>query len=254
MSFYKKRRKPLVLGENGVSKYFMLGLLEITGDRAIVANGFKRYLNQIKSNPYFEGIESHTRRSTFPQYWVHAKDDAPEIRQKVFEWLLAAPLRFTAVAIRKDHLQFDQQFERKERRLYAHVLSHLAKAYCDRGYRVVFHLAFLGGSTSDVNLQEAFIEAQRLYEKDGTLLTGAPDFHNDVQKQSTLPMLGAVDYCCWALQRFLEKGEHRFLQTLDPLISQLTILDADKQGKQSQTYFSNPRQLIDHIKKSPHPG
>lgn len=254
MSFYGKKRRPLTLGSNGVSRYFVLGLLEVDGDRKTVAAEFNKFLSGLRQNPYFRGVESHDRRCVHPQYWVHAKDDMPEIRHRVFEWLLTIPLRFSAVVIRKDHLQFEEQFERRERQLYAHLLSHVAKPYCARDTRVVFHLAFLGGSTSEVNLQEAFVQAQRLYEREGTLLTGTPDFHNDVQQQSNLPLLGAADYCCWALQRSLERGEHRFLRSIRQLVTELTLLDLDQQRKETSVRFRNVDAFLDHIKKSPHPG
>lgn len=254
MSFYARGqgKRRLVFGENGTSRFFILGMLRVDGDAKVVKRNFSTFLQGLKVNPYFSGVNTHEKRSNYMQYWVHANKDLPEIRMKVFEWLLENPVEYSAAIYRKDHDHFESKFGRRERKLYAKLLARLATPFCASSQKTVFHLAKLGGSTSDINIKEALEDAQNMYRFDADLLTVEPDFRYDVQDQDKEILLGAADYFSWAIQRALERKELRFANKIDPKVRELVLLEPGWPETEPPARFTSINGLADYLnKKSP---
>jgi hypothetical protein len=79
-------RGEVIVGNEGCSRYFMLGKLEVDEPPALAAR-----LNQLRHellvHPYFAGIESFRPERKKTALLFHAKDDLPEVRFRVFDLL-----------------------------------------------------------------------------------------------------------------------------------------------------------------------
>jgi len=91
------KRGRVIVGTEGNSRFFMLGLLHVE-DPASLGAKLTVLRKEVLSDPYFAGIPSlqPERRKTALAF--HAKDDLPEIRKMVFDLLHDTPgLRFYAL-------------------------------------------------------------------------------------------------------------------------------------------------------------
>jgi hypothetical protein len=94
-TLFSARGKVLV-GEEGCSRYFMLGALELED-----APGLARELAALRaallSDPYFRAVPSMQPERRKTAIAFHAKDDLPEVRREVFQVLMRHDLKFNAV-------------------------------------------------------------------------------------------------------------------------------------------------------------
>jgi len=94
---FSARGKSLV-GSAGCSRYFLLGLLDVTDPEAL-GRGLGSLRANLLSDPYFRGVPSMSANEGKTALAFHAKDDLPEVRREVFAFLRTHPgLRFFAVA------------------------------------------------------------------------------------------------------------------------------------------------------------
>ena len=107
-TFYNKRGK-LILGSLGVSRFLMIGFIK-TDDPSSLRKNLSILREEIKHDPYLHGIPS-LKKSLIS---FHAKDDCPEVREKVFK--LIGTLDFTAEIYfaRKNETTFEKRFHRKD--------------------------------------------------------------------------------------------------------------------------------------------
>lgn len=93
-----------MLGHNGVSQYFMVGVAEIRNPAA-VGRRLGALRRDLMSDPYFAGACSmHLgRRKTALAF--HAKDDLPEVRWRVYERLRRLDIKVAVVLRRKGVLE-----------------------------------------------------------------------------------------------------------------------------------------------------
>ena len=83
-TFYGKGRVP-ILGQDGVSNCFIMGLLKVHEPLNAVRKKIVDLQNQIAQDPYYEKIPSILKKKSANGYYLHAKDDLPEVRKTAFE-------------------------------------------------------------------------------------------------------------------------------------------------------------------------
>lgn len=97
--FDKKGRS--IIGTEGCSRYFILGLLDIADPEALT-KALADLRGTLLSDPYFSGVPSMQPKAKKTALAFHAKDDLPEVRREVFSLLMKHDLRFFAV-VRDKH-------------------------------------------------------------------------------------------------------------------------------------------------------
>lgn len=208
-TFYGKGGVPIV-GNEGVSKSFMLGMLKLKGDLQLFRQQILDLQNEILSNPYFRGIPSVEKRITKGGFFLHAKDDVPEIRLKTFELIGQMDCRFEAVVARKNYGIFARKHNSNEDEFYADVMSHLLKSKLKRDNKLILTVAARGKSTRNVVLERSLDIASDRFRRRHDLEPSRDLINFDVQTPLSEPVLVIVDYLNWAIQRVFEKGETRF--------------------------------------------
>ena len=133
--------------------------------------------------------------------------------------------------------------------LYDRCISQLfrERLHKDDGYKI--HFARRGRSDRTEALQRA-LEAARtsFYKKWG--IAGTAPIEIVPAKSSEVPCLQVADYFLWALQRFYERGEDRFMNLLAAKVGLIhDVDDTRKSGAGAYYTKSNPLTLDSRAKK-----
>jgi len=96
-------RGRLIVGDEGCSRYFILGKLEIDEPDVLSAQ-LETLRQELLADPYFKAVPSMRPERRKTALAFHAKDDIPEVRREVYRILLNAEVRFYAVVRDKTHL------------------------------------------------------------------------------------------------------------------------------------------------------
>lgn len=223
----------VVVATESCSRFFIEGKLECLDVQALDAD-LQSLRAQLLVDPYFKNVPSldPARQRTAVQF--HAKDDPPEVRHLVFRILAAHELRFVAVVRDKlKLLDYAQQRKRMDpayrydpngHELYDELTRRLFSRLHGYGeHKVVF--AQRGHKPRTKAFMEAIQHEDRLFEdamgfkrpKPLEVICSMPRAHAGLQ---------AVDYYLWALQRFYERGEERYLNFIWRQTLEVMDLDA----------------------------
>ena len=90
------RRGKVIVGEEGCSMYFVLGLLDIA-DPNSVGHELTALRRRLLDDPYFQGVSSMQPAARKAATAFHAKDDLPEVRREVYALLMQHEMKFFAL-------------------------------------------------------------------------------------------------------------------------------------------------------------
>jgi hypothetical protein len=221
----------VLMGTEGCSRYFAVGLLDVVEPAALAAD-LAKLRAQLLADPYFKDVPSMQPSEKKTALYFHAKDDLPEARREVFKLLQRHAMRFSAVVRDKQAVldyvrtrnQRDANYRYRPDELYDHAVRRLFKERLHKheGYKICF--AIRGNSHRTAAFRQALETARdRFARQRGLAVTGQLEVK--AAYPSAEPVLQAVDYFLWALQRVFERREDRFLELLWPQCS--LIVDAD---------------------------
>jgi hypothetical protein len=250
------RKKQNIVGVAGSSRYFILGKVDVERPTS-VANELASLRQRLLADPYFHGVPSMQPEQKKTALGFHAKDDLPEVRREVFKLLTDAPIRFYAVVRDKrvisekvlEHNRKNPSYRYHPNQLYDRCVSQLfrERLHKDDGYKIVF--ARRGSSDRTESLRNA-LEAARtsFYNKWG--ITGTAPIEIVAASCIDVACLQVADYCLWALQRFYERNEDRFLNLLASKIGLIHDVDDTRKSGAGVYYTrSNPLTLDARAKK-----
>jgi hypothetical protein len=103
----------ILVGEEGCSKTFILGKLDVE-DPAALHRALEQLRAGLLADPYFKRVPSMQPERGKTARAFHAKDDVAEVRREVFKVLMGLNLRFHAVVRHKAAL-LDYVRQRNER-------------------------------------------------------------------------------------------------------------------------------------------
>lgn len=242
------RKGKVILGKEGCSQFFILGLLDIP-DPVSLENDLKKLRKNLTMDPYFSGVPSMQTKSMKTALAFHAKDDLPEIRREVFAMLIKHELHFFGVV--RDKLKVleyvrqrnegDPSYRYNPNELYDYLVRRLFKdrLHKDDGYRIYF--SERGKSDRTEALLKALEKARRSFsEKWGIQSTAPIEVIPDTPK--TCLCLQAVDYFLWALQRFYERKEERYLRFIWSSFRLVHDIDDTRQDRYG-VYYTQKKPL-----------
>lgn len=250
------------IGQQGCSRFFFLGMLEVD-DPLRLTEALKTLREQLMADPYFASAESFKLERKKTALLLHAKDDLPEVRVKVFDLLrsLGSCIRFRAVVCDKEVIRVREQKRRDENPGYRfnpdHLYDELARSVLGKfsrmadGYRL--WIAKRGNRDRNAALRTALEQAEADFAQSfGFSRGGANAWHTVVTNPRETVCLQAADYFLWALQRFYEPRVHpetgevtheaRYLNAVLPQVTQIHDLHF---GPSHGTFFTpaNPLSL-----------
>ncbi|HEY4063052.1 MAG TPA: DUF3800 domain-containing protein [Puia sp.] len=243
-TFYGKGKTP-ILGEQGVSSCFILGLLRINEPLDSIRRKVIDLQNQIAEDPYYENIRSIIKKKTTHGYYLHAKDDIPEVRKEAYQLIRGLDCSFEAVVARKIYYLFENRHHGNEAEFYADLLSHLLKNRIGKYDRLVLNIAERTRCTTLNNLQKGLDKAitQAKFRFPGRIQNHKVVFN--IQKPTVEPLLNIADYLCWSIQRVFEKGEIRYYNYVSNKISVVWDLYDFAGAITGRNYYSKYRKLTE---------
>lgn len=246
--FGRKRLSGAIVGNDGCSKFFIMGKLEVANPGRL-SQKLTELRHELLEDPYFAGVESFRPERPKTAHGFHANNDLPEVRYLVFKLLrgMGEDLRFHAVVADKMVLACNEMKRRdtdpKARYQENSVYDGLIRELYAKFHRLAdeYYICIAQRGKSDLNkaLRQAIEHAEKDFESKFGFGRNA-DWHINVSNPNKTVCLQAVDYYLWALQRFYERQEPRFVDMLWPQIGEIHDLD---HGKIGGTFFKGEEQL-----------
>lgn len=216
-NLFKRRGKPIV-GKDGCSKFFMLGVADVAEPIAI-AKELSELRTRLLADPYFKGVPSFDPARHKTALMFHARDDLPEVRREVFKVLLKHDIRFYAVVRDKQvildkvvkHQKAKPTYRYHPNQLYDRCVTKLFhdRLHKDDGYQITF--ARRGSSDRTEALKKALDSARLAFRQKWGVSTTAP-IEIKAGQSADIACLQVIDYYLWAIQRLYERDEDRFLR------------------------------------------
>ena len=253
--FDKKGR--ILLGLEGCSNYFILGLLHVADEKSLSLE-LTKLRSKLLKDPYFKDVPSMKPEEKKTSIVFHAKDDLPEIRREVFAILAARDdLRFYAVIRDKAQLlsyvqqrnRVDSAYHYNPNELYDYLVRRLFRDRLQEfeSYKIFF--AKRGSSDRSLALQTALNSAQERYGKVFNKKVQPTKMEINQAFPRDCPSLQATDYFLWSLQRLFEKGEDRYVSLL--WRSFRLVIDMDDLRKARYgTYYDKKKPLTSEAVQS----
>jgi len=239
------RKKRVVVGVEGCSSFFMLGMLDVRDVKALNMD-LDDLSNRLQAEPYLKHVSSMQPKAQKTAVQFHAKNDAPEVRYEVFRLLMAHDIRFYGAIRDKrtvtEHVrqknEQDPSYRYAPNELYEMLTRRLfsGRLHQNEHYTVCFSRR--GTSDRTQALQDALQFARRDFQElsgtggDGTIQVAAI-----WSTQSRA--LQATDYFLWALQRLYEKRESRYWEYVWPKVRCVIDVDDTSRNPQGEWYMQN---------------
>jgi len=250
------RHGKLIVGTEGCSTYFILGLLDVADPESL-----ERELTELRerllADPYFKGVPSMQPEANKTALAFHAKDDVPEVRREVYSLLMRHELKFFALVRDKRCITEAVVEYKKEKpgyryhpnQLYDRCVSRLfnERLHKDDGYTIQF--AKRRNKDRTAALQNALKLARNNLRRSWSVSSNVPiEIVPSTPQNST--GLQAVDYFLWALQRLYERKEERYWQFVLPSVSLVHDVDDTRNNDYGEYYTKkNPLTLATQEKK-----
>jgi hypothetical protein len=238
----------VIIGSQGCSRYFLLGVLDLPDPNALKVE-LETLRTNLLADPYFKKVPSMQKSEKKTALFFHAKDDVPEVRREVFTLLMRIDLGFFAV-VRDKQRVFEYVRQRNENdaayryhpnELYDYMVRRLFKylLHKDDGYEVYFSKR--GKEDRTIALIQALDKTRQRFAAEVGIQSHASVnvFPQTPDRQGGLQ---AVDYFLWALQRFYERREDRYLDFVWPAVKLAHDLDDTRQNAYG-VYYTQKRPL-----------
>lgn len=176
----------------------------------------------------------------------HAKDDVAEVRWKVFDLLRRHELKFFAIVRDKARVvedvkemnRWDRSYRYSPNLLYDDLVGRLFRDKLHKGDKIHIHFSIRGSKPRTdafaVSLERARRNFARKWgDKDMPPTEIIPSI------PATYAGLQAADYFLWALQRFYERKEDRFLKLMWPRLRLVMDIDDKRENRCGAWYTQN---------------
>lgn len=235
-------RGRVIIGKEGCSKFFMLGLLDVANPAALETD-IKVLRSTLLKDPYFKDVPSMQLKTKKTAILFHAKDDLPEVRREVFRVLMNHKVSFFAIVRDKTKLleyvrhmnEVNNSYRYNINELYDYLIRQLFRDRLHQHDAYEIHFAKRGKADRTAALKVALEAArQRFAEKCGK--TSSASINVKAIDSKNVAGLQAVDYFLWSLQRFYERGESRYLELLWPAFHLVRDIDDTRENKYGEYY------------------
>lgn len=239
--FYDKNGR-FIVGQEGCSKILLVGFIR-TGDPEPIRRSLARLRQEIARDEYLKSIPSLPKSLRS----FHAKDDCPEVREKVFKALVDLDFKSEFIVARKIEDFFNKRHNRKENIFYDDLVAKLFENKLHTSSKNKIYYAVRGNRIRQEPISSAIQTAILTFETKWKIkVTSEIDLQ--AQTLSGEPCLQVADYMNWAIQRAFIKGEMRYFDFVRSKVSYLVdIYDTDKYPKN----FYNSKNPFDINKISP---
>lgn len=253
------QRGKVIIGEQGCSRYFILGVLDIPNP-VVLQNDLDALRRSLLADPYFKKVPSMQPYSRKTALMFHAKDDVPEVRREVFNLLQKHEFRFLAVIrdkqkvleyVRRRNTQ-DLAYRFTPNELYDYMVRVLFKnlLHKDERYEIIFSKRWKQDRTEA--LRKALKTAQERFARQYGI-AAMSDIEVIPKRSPESGGLQAADYFLWSLQRFYERREDRYLDLVWKFFRLVHDLD-DTRKNSYGVYYTQKKPLTLAALENDSPG
>jgi len=215
-----------IVGTPGCSTILLLGFIKTTEPKKL-RKALETLRQEIINDDFLKNIPSLKKTAvTF-----HAKDDVPEVRERVFKLLKQLDFSYHCIVARKKESIFKSRHKSKESIFYNDLVSKLFENPLHKNDINHIYYATRGSSVRQEPIESAIQVAQNTFSKKW----GTPDEHQIIvypQTPSGETCLQIADYMNWAVQRAFQRGEDRYINFMGEKLSYLVDLyDVEKYPK-----------------------
>lgn len=222
-TFYGKRRVP-ILGTQGVSKYFLLGMLTINEPIGSVRERIIDLQNKVINDNYYYKIRSIQKKKSKSGYFFHATDDIPEVRKLVFEFINSIDCKFDVVVGEKDYNIYEKKHNGNQAEFYGDMLSILLHENLVLYDNLVLNIASRSRCTTQSNLDRGLQKALLISKNKFPHLNNSCKIAFNVQHPTIEPIINITDYFLWSIQRMVEREEDRYFDFIKKNINGIKYL------------------------------
>jgi hypothetical protein len=244
-----------VVGTEGCSQFFFLGLLDVADPKVLEAQ-LSELRAALLADPYLKKIPSMQPEQRKTALAFHAKDDCPEVRREVFRLLVQHEVRFfalvrdKAVILRKvqEHNARNPEYRYHPNQLYDRCVSRLFRdrLHKDDGYAV--HFSKRGNKSRTDAMRKALEQARANFRHKFQVESTAP-IEILAAVPANAPGLQAVDYFLWALQRLYERGEDRYWEYVAERVSLVHDVDDTRSAEYGAYYTKRNPLTLERLPK-----
>ncbi len=228
------RHGKVLVGTEVVSRFFMVARLEVPEVDALEADiGTLRA--ELLNDPLLNSVPSMQVAAGKTALFFHAKDDVPEVRHAVFKLLMQHDLRISVVVKDKHALLAEvrkreaanpkYRYRADGHDIYDDLIGRLFNRFGEFGVTRKVTFAVRGNKERTEALKTVLDQIDAGFSNDFGFM---PHGHTTVRSSypSLTAGLQACDYLLWALQRFYERNEERYLHAMWPKFARVFDLDA----------------------------
>lgn len=250
------KRKQVVVGREGCSSYFILGVLEVAEPKAL-HDALEALRAELQADPYLAKVPSLQPERNKTAFAFHAKDDCAEVRREVYKLLMQHEMRFFAVVRDKatiadkvqEHNKQHPTYRYHPNQLYDRCVSRLFKERLHKEESYVIQFSRRGNRARTEALQTAIEQARNNLRASWGIEATSP-IEIMAAKPADAGGLQAVDYMLWALQRLYERGEERYWEYVAAKASLVHDVD-DTRVNEYGVYYTKKNPLKKESLKNP---
>lgn len=248
------KRKQVVVGREGCSSYFILGVLEVARPKAL-HDALETLRAELQTDPYLSKVPSLQPERNKTAFAFHAKDDCAEVRREVYKLLMQHEMRFFAVVREKatiaskvqEHNKKHPTYRYHPNQLYDRCVSRLFKERLHQEESYVIQFSRRGNRARTEALQTAIEQARNNLRASWGIESTSP-IEIMAAKPADAGGLQAVDYMLWALQRLYERGEERYWDFVAAKASLVHDVD-DTRVNEYGVYYTKKNPLKNESRK-----
>jgi hypothetical protein len=223
-TFFNKRGEYIV-GQEGCSRILQIGFIRTTNPSPLRKTILSLH-EEIKADKYLKDIPSIEKTNIA----FHAKDDVPEVREKVFKALESLDFKAEFIVARKRLDVFTKRHKRSEDVFYNEIIARLFERKLHKQDNIIY-FSKRGNSLKQAHLANALQTAALNFERKHEIKV---ETKNDIyiQVPSDEPCLQITDYMNWAVQRAFTRSDMRYYNFVKEKVSFICdIYDMDKYPK-----------------------
>jgi hypothetical protein len=238
--FYNAKGE-MIVGTEGCSKVLIIGYVR-TADPEPIRKALEKVRREIKNDQYLKSVPSIQKSL---QYF-HAKDDCPEVREKVYKAIRNLKFKSEFIVARKDEQRFRKIHLGKEGVFYNDLVTRLFESRMHIAQVTKIYYAIRGNKVRQAPLSDAIQASKLSFEsrhetKVNTLVDVLP------QAMTGEPCLQVADYMLWALQRAYNRGDVRYLDFVKPRVAFIWDTYDTRTPKKLNRYHSRNKFDINKI-------
>jgi hypothetical protein len=190
-TFYNKSGKCIV-GEEGCSKILILGFIRTT-DPVTLRKSILNLKDEISNDSYLKEIPSF---HSILIEGFHAKNDTPEIREKIFKLIKILDFKAELFVARKIENLFLERHQGKEELFYYDMIIKLFENKLHLAPVNYFYFAVRGNKKRQSPLNNAIITTKNIFEKKSNKIVYSDNIILP-QTPTEEPCLQIIDYINW---------------------------------------------------------